>query len=333
MALWLIKGGREGIFENLAIEKNLVIIGWPKIGDLSKINSKEELYEIIKQAYPDDSPIKLSVHMGQLWSFSKRIKEGDLVVMPSKKKPIIYIGKITGPYEYKEDIHPDARHVRSVNWLKEIPRKDLAQDLLFSFGSMLTVCQITRNNAEERIKAIIEKKGPPPEPVGGEEPQGITDIEEYSFDLIRNYISQNFKGHDLARLVSAVLEAQGYKIYVSPPGPDGGVDIICGRGALGFDGPKLVVQVKSSDSPVDIKPIREFHGVMSHYKADHGLFVSWGGYKSSVEKEEAQRYFEIRLWDSDDLIKAILDNYERLSDEIQAELPLKRIWTLVKKEE
>jgi predicted Mrr-cat superfamily restriction endonuclease len=30
----------------------------------------------------------------------------------------------------------------------------------------------------------------------------------------------------------------------------------------------------------------------------------------------------------DDLIEQLLSHYERLSDEIQTELPLKRIWTL-----
>ena len=43
-------------------------------------------------------------------------------------------------------------------------------------------------------------------------------------------------------------------------------------------------------------------------------------------------YF-VRLWDSDNLIKAILNNYEILSDSLQAELPLKRIWALVLEEE
>jgi restriction system protein len=37
-------------------------------------------------------------------------------------------------------------------------------------------------------------------------------------------------------------------------------------------------------------------------------------------------FFKIRLWDQGDLINAVLENYERLDDEIRAELPLKRIW-------
>ena len=55
--------------------------------------------------------------------------------------------------------------------------------------------------------------------------------------------------------------------------------------------------------------------------------------KEAAEKEKAQSFFEIRLWDANDLIQALLANYERLPDDIQAEIPLKRIWILLPGEE
>jgi restriction system protein len=48
-----------------------------------------------------------------------------------------------------------------------------------------------------------------------------------------------------------------------------------------------------------------------------------------VPAEARDQFFSIRLWDSGDLIQAVLENYEGLSPEIQAELPLKRVWVLV----
>jgi restriction system protein len=38
------------------------------------------------------------------------------------------------------------------------------------------------------------------------------------------------------------------------------------------------------------------------------------------------------LWDQGDVVDAVLQNYERLDDEIKAELPLKRIWVMVNDE-
>jgi len=60
--------------------------------------------------------------------------------------------------------------------------------------------------------------------------------------------------------------------------------------------------------------------------------VSWGGFNRVVEREARSLYFEIRLWDGEDLVERVLENYDRLPDDVQAELPLKRIWTLVPEE-
>jgi len=44
-------------------------------------------------------------------------------------------------------------------------------------------------------------------------------------------------------------------------------------------------------------------------------------------------FFSMRLWDQGNLVDAVLANYEKLDDELRAELPLKRIWVLVRDEE
>ena len=43
-------------------------------------------------------------------------------------------------------------------------------------------------------------------------------------------------------------------------------------------------------------------------------------------------YFSVRLWESRDLVEAIYRNYDRLPAEVQAELPLKKVWMLVVEE-
>ena len=101
---------------------------------------------------------------------------------------------------------------------------------------------------------------------------------------------------------------------------------------MGFDSPRMIVQVKSGDSPVDVGVLRELQGIVRGFGADRGLLVSWGGFKLPVVKEARRLFFEIRLWDAERLVAVLLDNYDNLDEDIQAELPLKRIWALVPEE-
>jgi restriction system protein len=71
---------------------------------------------------------------------------------------------------------------------------------------------------------------------------------------------------------------------------------------------------------------------MQTVQADQGLLVSWGGFTRAVEAEARTRFFSVRLWNADDLIKAVLRNYEKLPEALRGELPLKRMWALVLEE-
>lgn len=135
------------------------------------------------------------------------------------------------------------------------------------------------------------------------------DIEEYAKYQTVKQIAAKFKGHGLGRLVEAILRAQGYVTRLSPAGPDGGMDILAAAGPLGFDKPRVCIQVKSSSSPVDVKIIRELQGMMSKVRAEQGLLVSWGGFTSAAIQESKDAFFSIRLWDKGALLEEIFRYY------------------------
>ncbi len=60
---------------------------------------------------------------------------------------------------------------------------------------------------------------------------------------------------------------------------------------------------------------------MRDFGADQGPFGSWGGLTHEARKEARRVYFEIRLWDADDLLDAITRHYEPFPGEGKAELP------------
>ena len=337
MAIWLVRAGRRGEQEQKALDEGLVTIAWNELPDLKGIESRDALAELYREKNPDHSPRQVGMQVGQVWAFRARISEGDLVVLPLHIQSAIAIGKVTGPYKYRTDLGSDVLHTRPVEWLRtDTPRTSFDGDLLLSFGAYMTVCQVRRNNAEGRIMAVlsgkIAKRLEEEEVELDDEGEETFDIEQAARDQILEYIQRRFSGHQLANLVDAVLQAEGYLTRVSPPGPDGGVDILAGSGPMGFSEPRMCVQVKSSSGPSDVTVLRGLQGILQNFRAGQGLLVAWGGFNQAVLKEARQSFFQIRLWDSGDLVKAIFKNYDRLPDQLQAELPLKRIWALVLEE-
>lgn len=347
MRSWLVRAGRHGEREQFAVDNGLAVVGWQDMGDMSSIASRDEMVEALRATNAEASEKKLINHAAQLWAFVTRIEEGDLVVLPMKATPALAIGRITGPYRYVADNPPDARHVRSVEWVRtDVPRSAIGQDLLYSLGAFLTVCEIKRNNATIRLSAamttgkdpgaasVIDVGAAPGEANGDlDADTAPVDIAQIAKDRIRAFIAEKFTGHDLARLVEAILRAQGFVTYRSPAGPDGGIDVLAGAGPLGTDPPRICVQVKAGDSPVDVKIVRELHGVLSTVGADQGLLVAWAGLNKIADAEARAQWFRMRVWTADDVIDGVTAVYDRLPDELQAELPLKRIWTVVLDEE
>ena len=82
----------------------------------------------------------------------------------------------------------------------------------------------------------------------------------------------------------------------------------------------------------DPKEFRELQGVMKAFGADQALLVSWGGFRHTALTEARRSFFHIRLWDAGDLVAALQQHYDRLAPDLQAEIPLKQVWTLVLEE-
>lgn len=314
----------EGVLAN-----NVVSIGWNDLPDLSKIEAKEELEKLYIENYGAQKKFHLSNVIGQIWTFVKKINKGDLVALPLKRKSGIAIGEIIGDYQFKE-IQPNIKHIRKVKWIKTFPRSSFDQDILYSLGAFLTVGRVRREDAEERVRGML--KGETTLRKLEEDAEIETsdlDLEQYSKDQLIKFLERNFAGHDLSRLINEILKAKNYVTKISTPGPDEGVDILAGSGPLGFESPRICVQVKSSQNPVDVRVVRELEGVVRNFKADHGLLVAWGGINGKAEKEMSRSFFSIRLWDQDKIVDEIMKNYDKFDDSLKAELPLKKIWTLV----
>ena len=340
--VWLVRAGGHGQDEEVALTQGLAVIGFTEILDLRGFASPEQLVSALIDMDPEHMKKRAETQARQLWAFREGIVTGDIAVLPLKtRKGQIALGRVTGEYEYRR-VGEEMRHTRKVDWVRpDVSRTAFGQDVLYSLGAFLTVCRIRRNSAETRVLAVLNGQ---PDPgfkettpghlkttIADDTQAGVSfDITQAAHDEIAAYVRDRFPSHDLARLVEAVLVADGFETHLSTPGPDGGADILAARGPLGLDAPTLCVQVKATEAAADVNVFRALQGTMSSFGAQQGLLVCWGGFTVPCKAEARQQTFKIRLWDQSDLLQAIYRCYERLPEEIQAELPLKRVWALVR---
>ena len=337
MSIWLFRAGKNGEFESKFLNDKRIYLTWDNLKvDLSKYKDRDKILEKLQEIYGGEKANTIRNWASQIYPIAHRMQKGDWVVLPSKLSSTIHFGKVVGDYVFDENAESPYYHYRDVDWFAtDIPRNNFDQDLLYSFGAFMTVCKITRNDAETRIKQM-EANGWKAKSVPAKvfadaddvETQSLTNIEEAAIDTISKYIIQKFQGYNMEQLIAEILKAKGFTVFHSKQGADGGKDLLAAGGEMGFGSPKICVQVKTQDTPIDRPTLDQLGGVMTKVGAEYGLLVSWSGFKNSVEQERGNQFFKIRLWDSKDVIREIFDNYEKLSPEIRAEIPLRRIWML-----
>jgi restriction system protein len=337
MSIWVTRCGRYGEHESRFLEDSRIYMTWERIDgrDLSNCTTYEEFKDLLREDFPEQSERSIGNWAGQISLFATGMEIGDWVLVPRKSNSTIAVGEVRSGYLYDESAEKPYRHSRRIEWLaQEVSRESFAQDLRFSLGSSLTIFGVARNDAETRIRAMGDGGWNSPstsevqvDEEVFDETEPIVDYEELARDEIAALIIERFHGHAMQRLVQSILEAQGYQTYNSPPGPDHGIDILAGQGPLGFGRPRICVQVKSGGAS-DRPTLDQLIGTMQHVNADHGLLVSWGGFTRNAQRELPSQYFKVRLWGRDELLDAIFEHYDNLDEEIKAEIPLKRIWTI-----
>ena len=341
--LWIVRAGAHGERELAAIDQSKLLPGFLKVSDLTQLDGRDAILDHLQEVLPDEGTNRLRNFAAQLNQFVNQIEIGDYVVMPRKVTSGVAIGVVKGGYQF--DATSDFKHSREIEWREEaLPRDTFKQDLQHSFGAFMTICEVKRNSALERVKAVLETGSDPGSLLGqqGQAPKSLTanglevddteaddyqtDIEDLADQQIISLIKSEFAGHALAGLVAEIMRVEGYTTKVSPPGPDGGVDILAAGGTLGLGEDRICVQVKSGDGAANHDVVLRLIGSVSNTQAQTGLLVSIGGVNVAAKRELDNNFFKLRLWQMPDLLQALSRTYGKLSVETRAKLPLKQIW-------
>src|SRR5690606_33977975 len=212
-----------------------------------------------RQAFPGRSEGNVITGASQLYRFVHEMQVGDLVAYPSKRDRQVHLGRIESDYLFVPDAPYRFCHQRRVKWLKRVPRTSYSQGALFELGSALTLFQV-RNYLDEHLAALQGQVVAP----AAEQDETVAlvaeEIEATTRDFVLKTIARELKGHPFSAFVADLLEVLGYRTRVSPPGPDGGVDILAHRDELGFEPPIIKVQVKSTEGSVGAPAVQALYG-------------------------------------------------------------------------
>lgn len=112
-----------------------------------------EFIPVFLAGHPDKTKITAGLACGALWTVSKGIKKGDIVLCPDGTGHY-RVGEVSGDYYYAPgEILP---HRRPVQWLSQIiDRADMSDALRKSIGSIGTVSNISRAGYGAEIEKLI----------------------------------------------------------------------------------------------------------------------------------------------------------------------------------
>jgi len=109
---------------------------------------------IVMMNNPAKTKIGAGLACGMLWTVSKGIQIGDVVLSPTGSKNY-YVGVVTSGYEYAHE--GPLQHRRRVEWMSvNIERERMSDALRHSTGSIGTVAEITKYTAE--LEGLISPK-------------------------------------------------------------------------------------------------------------------------------------------------------------------------------
>jgi len=120
----------------------------------------------------------------------------------------------------------------------------------------------------------------------------------------------------------------GYHVsWISPPGKDGGLDILAWNDPLGTKPPRIKVQVKREKDATNVSTLRSFMALLGDN--DVGIFVSTGGFTKDAEDEgRTQQWRQVTLVNLQRLFELWVEHIGKLDEEARVWLPLKPIYFL-----
>ena len=238
-----------------------------------------EFIPIYLASHPDKTKIGAGLACGALWTISKGMKVGDVVLSPDGTGRY-HVAEVTGDYYHQPE--GPLPHRRPVTWLPQvIDRADMSEALRNSTGSIGTVSNITSYEAE--IERLL---GGAPGPAIVSTDETIEDPSEFALEKhLEDFLVQNWSQTDLATEFD-IYQEDGARVGQQFPTDTGPIDIL----AISKDKHRLLVieLKKGRASDAVVGQILRYMGFVQDVLAEPGQLVT-GAIIAHVDDQRIRR--------------------------------------------
>lgn len=168
---------------------------------------------------PEKSKVSAGLACGFLWTVSKGIQKGDVVLCPDGSG-YYHVGEVTGDYYYAPS--QTLPHRRPVHWFeKTIARQDMSEALRNSAGSIGTVSDVSRYS--EELEKLI---GSETKPTLISTDETVEDVTTFALEKhLEDFLVANWKQTELGKHYE-IFEEDGEVVGQQYPTDTGPIDVL-----------------------------------------------------------------------------------------------------------
>ena len=285
-------------------QNGFAAIGWLE-QPLENYTDRDLVERQYRQDFPDGSPIKVGVNVGQIYRFLTEIKVGTIVVTPYRDGSLL-IGQATSQAYFQQDDICRFCYRVNVAWKQErFNRGLLSIPTQNTIRSSLTIFRVTAIHEIASLAGIIL-------------PNDIQPIAPIAVQH-RNYIETirqqllTLDPTEFEIFVNCIMQSLGFESTQEHGSVgDGGTDVEGVLNVLGFASIKLQIQVKRYESnSISEREIRNFRGSLKN--GYQGTFITLSSFsRKAIESATNPHFQPINLIDGKQLIEVFIEQFDKV---------------------
>ena len=314
--VWCVRAN-AGEYAKHFLRGGYAAIGWRNIAqDLGAVKARDELYSIMRSAYPDvDSPIVIGNYVGQVARFLLDIQAGDWIITPAADTEWLHYGQVASDPSYFYATDDDGcpyRHRRRVAWEKErLKRGDFSVPFQNTIRSSLTVFAVSQR---DEFLAAIGQAEAVAKPAAKYDPyrvvlEQVLELDDKEFEI----------------LVGHLLTALGFEgSEVTGKTGDGGVDATGELNVANLAKVKVFVQAKryKLGAKVSANTVRQLRQAIPF--GGQGAFITTAGFQGAATDVALEAGFpRIGLVNGPQLVDLLIEHWDDIPPEFRERLGLK----------